>query len=79
LYYISQKKSQILNTAHRTQQAEGPSEDASVPLGRKKKARGRRQGLRGKGDGGQRGEHDLVLGGGKELISLRASRKNRNM
>jgi hypothetical protein len=50
----------------------GPSEDASVPLGRKRKQsqEGREGGrdLRGKVNGvGGRGEHDLVLDGRKEL------------
>jgi hypothetical protein len=54
-----------------------PSEDASVPLGREKKAttrgeRGTWEGKRGRGD------HDLALGGGKELKSLRPSIKNGN-
>lgn len=48
----------------------GPSEDASVPLGREKKATtrggGRNRGGKEDGDEG-RGEHDLVLNGGKGL------------
>ena len=61
---------------HRTQkgqQAKGPSEYTSVPLGRDKKAITRGEG--GRDLGGEvngtwlweRGEHDMVLGGGKEL------------
>ena len=50
----------------------GPSEDASVPLGRKKKAITRRKGgregpWRERGWGQERGEHDLVLDEGKGL------------
>jgi hypothetical protein len=54
----------------------GPSEDASIPLERDKKAiTGVGQGVGeegtwvGKGRGKGRGEHDQVLGGGTELKS----------
>jgi hypothetical protein len=59
----------------------GLSEDASVPLGRERKAttRGGRD-LAGKGvRRGWRREHDQVLGGRKGLKFLRASRKNGNI
>jgi hypothetical protein len=49
----------------------GPSEDASAPLGREGGA------WEGKGMGGGRGEHHLVLGGGK-TEALGARRKNGN-
>jgi hypothetical protein len=47
----------------------GPSEDGSDPLGREKKATTRGEGRRDMGgkEGGGRGEHDLILGEGKEL------------
>jgi hypothetical protein len=51
----------------------GPNEDASVPLGREKKATTRGEGernLRGKGNQGRVGEHGLVLDGGKGLKPL---------
>ena len=58
-----------------------PSEEASVPLGKEKKAITRGEGgrdLGGKWDGEGRGEHDLILGGGERTEALRASRKNGN-
>jgi hypothetical protein len=65
----------------------GPSKDASIPLGREKKAimsawgggRGREGGTwvrEGKERG--KGEHDQVFGGRGKSETLRASRKNRN-
>jgi hypothetical protein len=49
----------------------GPSENASIPLGREKKAitRGKTGTWMGKGTGRRRGEHDQVLGGGNILKS----------
>ena len=57
------------------------SRDASVPLGREKKAiRKRREGGTwvGKGTGQGIGKHDQVLGEGNRTEVLRASRKNGN-
>jgi hypothetical protein len=58
----------------------GSSEDASIPLGREKKAvtvvgRGK-EGPGWKGEG--KGKHDQVLGAGNRSEALRASRMNRN-
>jgi hypothetical protein len=51
----------------------GPSEDASILLGKEKKSTTRGQEWRDLGGKGYwevgRGEHDLVLGGGKRLKS----------
>ena len=61
-----------------------PSEDASVPLKREKKATTREEGrrdLRGKGDGGRGWEERNMIWywmGGKGLKPPRASRKNGN-
>lgn len=58
----------IQDTTHRTQKnvikLKGPSKDASVPIGREKKATTVGEGGPGreKGWGGQREEHDQVLG-----------------
>jgi hypothetical protein len=59
----------------------GPSKDASVPIGREKKATTAREGGPGreKGWGGQREEHDQVLGEEKVVKSLWVNRKNGNM
>jgi hypothetical protein len=62
----------------------GLSEDASIPLGRKKKAimvdRGREEGIWvGEAKGRGKGEHDQVLGvWGKRSEVLRVSRKDGN-
>ena len=60
----------------------GPSEDASIPLGREKKAitGERREGGTwvGKEIGRRRGEYDQVLGQGNRTEALRTSRKNGN-
>jgi hypothetical protein len=60
----------------------GTSEDASIPLGREKKAiTGQvveEGSWVGKGTGRGKGEHDQVLGGGNRTEGLRASRKNGN-
>jgi hypothetical protein len=72
---ISKKKKKKKNlqntqdTAHRTALLE--REKKATPSGK--------GGGPGRERGDQRGEHDWVLGGGKGLKSLRASRKNGNM
>jgi hypothetical protein len=67
---ISQKKYRITRYSptelQKVNKLKGPSENASVPLGRKKKAITRRKGgregpWRERGWGQERGEHDLVL------------------
>jgi hypothetical protein len=72
------------DTAHRSQKVntlKGLSDNASVPLGMKKKATASREGgtCEGKWMGRWRGEYYLVLGRVKGLKSLRASRQNGNM
>jgi hypothetical protein len=56
----------------------GPSEDASIPLGREKKAimggRGERD-LDGRGEGKEKGEYDQVLGGQEQERSPEGQQK----
>jgi hypothetical protein len=59
----------------------GPTKDDSVPHGLEKKAIMRGKGATGREGGWEMGwkrEYDVVLGRGKGLKSLRASRKNGN-
>jgi hypothetical protein len=87
---ISQKKDRIPSIQfielNKVNKPKGPSEDASIPLGREKKAIMWGEGAQmeggtwrgGEGTGMGKGDHDQVLGGVSRSETLRASRKNGN-